>query len=422
MIENVGKVSAGKSRAQPRPSRPSWRTRFAHAGYWIIVLALVGLNGRKYWKDAQPAPELRIAARLLEQGKTEEAEVTVRALIQESPHYGEARLLLARVLGNRGAFAECAEVLKGVPFWSAVKTEALWHEANSWLKADHAKDSEDAFRRYLTDDPNHPARPRRVEAEIALINLLSLQNRWEETRDLIWGAIKNAKGRGREELLVMSLRTFLERSSPKASYETVGRFVAADPTDIEARIALATAANGIGKTEEADEQIAVCLKARPEDPKVWKAWLELLRDRSDAKAITAALVKAPKSLENVVLPFRAFAFLQEEDTTAAADAYEQAVANHPHDPDLQYRLALAARRAGRTEIEARASLRSRALRKSREELSDSLLIFVRDFRSLDAPPADRATAMNRLAKLCEELGLSRDAMEWTRLGKEVASS
>ena len=422
MIETVGEVSLRKKKTQPTRSPTRWRSRLLGLAYWFLVAGLVGANAWKYWRDSQPLPELKTAARLLEQGDSEGAEASVRAVIADSPNYGEARLLLARVLGNRKAFAECAAILKAVPFWSPVKSEAMWHEANSWLKADRASDAEEAFRRYIKDDPNHPVRPRRVEAEIALINLLSLENRWEETRDVIWEAYDHAQGRGREELLVMSLRTFLERSSPKASYDTLRRFVAADGSDAQARLALATAANGLGNFEEADEQIAFSLKSRPLDEKVWKAWMEILKERSDFKTLSEVLKRAPAVLDEALLPYRAFALLQEADAKAATAAYEKAVAHEPCNADLQYRLSMAARQAGRTDVEAAASLRSRALRKAREELSDAFLVFVRDFRSLDAAPADRAAAMRRLARLCEQLGLERDSREWKRLGKEAAAA
>jgi thioredoxin-like negative regulator of GroEL len=386
--------------------------------YWPVVLGLIGWNAWRFWED-RPLPALKTVAAWMEAGREADAERALRAHLARSPQYGEARLMLARLLANRGDVLGCAGQLHEVPFWSPLKNDATFREAQSWLKADRARDAEAAFRRYLADDPNHPvAKPFLRVAEVELINLLSLENRWDETRAVIWQAVPRAEGADREELLVMSLRTLLERSSPAASVGTLRRYVAADPSDTEARLALAVAAQALGRPAESDGQMAVCLRQRPDDPKVWRARLEVLKDRGDLAALKDALAKAPATVADALWPYRGLVLAQSGDLPGAADAYARAVASQPHDADLHYRSALVARRLGRARDEARALQRYKALQAARADLPDALTKFVEEARAPDAPTDVRRTTAARLAEICKALGRDRDAREWARLATE----
>src|SRR5262245_39860706 len=181
------------ARSAPRELAQTGRATIPKAAYWLAVAGLIVLNAWRFWDDYRPTPELSTIVGLLGAGRTADAERALRVLLRHSPNYGEARVLLARILAQRDDMTGSAPQLHAVPFWSAAKNEALYREAGCWLKGDRAKDAEAALRLYIAHDPNHPqVKPFQRSAEVDLINLLSFENRWEETREVIWQALPDA--------------------------------------------------------------------------------------------------------------------------------------------------------------------------------------------------------------------------------------
>ncbi|MGE3820089.1 MAG: tetratricopeptide repeat protein [Isosphaeraceae bacterium] len=383
--------------------------------YWPLVLTLIALNA--WWAyDARPLPDRRTLAGLVNAGKTEEAESALRAWVRRSPHDAEIRVTLARLLAGREDYRGCAEQLRAVPFWSPRKPEALYREAQTWLRIDRARDAEAALRAYTRDDPNHPVeKPHLLDAQIELINLLTLENRWEQAREVIWRAHDQVNPQSREEFLVMSLRTILERSSPRASVETLRRYLAADPEDDAARLALAVALDELGRRSEADGLLAECLRRRPSDRDVWVARLEILHGRGDLDALGAALHEAPSTLNEDLAGYRAQFLTHQGRLEEAATAYTLAIPRRPGDADLLYRYALVAHRLGRVEEERAATQKHKVWRLAREALPDVLGEYGREGRIGSATPARRVELLGRLAELCRDLGMERDAREWGRL-------
>jgi tetratricopeptide (TPR) repeat protein len=386
--------------------------------FWPSVLGLVALN--VWWYvEARPLPELKTLSAWIDAGRTAEAEETLRTWLKRSPNYGEARVMLARMLAARNDLRGCAEQLRAVPYWSQLKTEALFREGQTWLSIDRARDAEQAFRRYIADDPNHPvSKPYQAHAEVELINLLTVENRWEEVRAVIRSALPRTEGVAREELLVMSLRTFLERWIPKAAYKTLNRYVAADSSDLDARLALALNAQLLGRSDESDAQIAVCLQGRPADLNVWRTWLDLLKERGDLQALRTTLDKAPEVVSPVLWPYRGQVLAQDGKLQAAFEAYSKAITARPNDADLYYSYALIARRLGKAKEEEQALKKLKVMRKAREELPDALEDYVKLRDEAGTTPEQRSASCARLSKVCKELGWEFDATEWAKLAAD----
>jgi tetratricopeptide (TPR) repeat protein len=407
------------ARTAPYELAQSGRATLLKVAYWLALAGLIGLNAWRFWEVYRPIPELSTIVGLLGAGRTDDAEHALRVVLWHSPKYGEARVLLARILAQRDDMIGSAQQLHAVPFWSAAKNEALYREGGCWLKADRAKDAEAAFRVYIAHDPNHPqAKPFQRYAEVDLINLLSFENRWEETREVIWQALADADARAREELLIMRLRTILERSSPKGAINVLSRYVTADPTDFDARLALAGAAEDLGLHAEADQELGRCLRERPRDARAWRARLEMLKVRSDVPAAKSALGEAPAEVAGALWPYRGFVLAREGDLPAAADAYRRAIEASPNDADLYYNLALLSRRLDRPGDESAALERYRVLKKAREELPGALTRFLEEGRSADASPERRNLCLGQLSAICKALGWDGDAQEWARLMSE----
>ncbi|MFO0909157.1 MAG: hypothetical protein U0794_12545 [Isosphaeraceae bacterium] len=387
-------------------------------GFWPVLVA--GVSYELVQASNQlPPPELKTILARLEVGDLEGAEQGLRDWARYSPQAPEIRLQLARVLAARKDLLGCALQLRAVPTWAPSKYEALFREGQTWQALDRARDAERAFRTYLRDDPNHPAdKPYRDTSEVELINLMTLEGRWGETRELIWSAFPRAADRlQREELLIMSLRTVLERYGPRASVGPLRRFVAADPGDFEARLALALAEHGMKQNDAADQQIAACSAMRPDDPRVWRNWLAILKDRGDLEGMREVLKRAPARLSDSLAAYRGQVLAQDGHLVEAFAAFEKAIAEEPAEADLHYRLALVARRLGRHDRESQAQKRVQVLRSAREGLSDALKAFETEGRTDSVAPQRHDEIVLRLASICRDLGFERDAREWARLAK-----
>lgn len=84
-------------------------------GFRALIMGLLGLNGFWLWA-ARSLPELTTIARWIDNGRTSDAEQALSAFLRQTPHHGDARMMLARVLATRGKLAECASQLHEVPF------------------------------------------------------------------------------------------------------------------------------------------------------------------------------------------------------------------------------------------------------------------------------------------------------------------
>src|SRR5262245_38669672 len=115
-------TAAARPRAAPRVGRGRrvWRL-----GRWTLLLVLIGLNAWWYWRQAQPVVGLDTIAKWIEQHREGEAERALRQRLIRSPHDGESRVQLAKLLAQRQDLIGCARELHRVPFW--------WPEKGRWL-------------------------------------------------------------------------------------------------------------------------------------------------------------------------------------------------------------------------------------------------------------------------------------------------
>src|SRR4051812_8048937 len=87
--------------APPRhaSARPGYRgRRLWRFGRWALLVSLLGVNGWWSWRDSQPVEGLETIARWIEQDQEIRAEQALRHRLGRSPHDGEARIMLAKLL------------------------------------------------------------------------------------------------------------------------------------------------------------------------------------------------------------------------------------------------------------------------------------------------------------------------------------
>jgi len=386
-------------------------------GFWALIMGLLGLNGFWLW-EARSLPELKTISRWIDNSRTSDAERALSALLRQTPHHGDARMMLARVLATQGKLIDCASQLREVPFWWPTKAEALFREGQAWMQVNRARDAEAAWRQYIADDPNHPeVKPFQHRLEVELINLLALEDRWDEAREVIWRAYERVDDSSHEDLLVMSLRSHLERSSPGASVPVLRNYVAVDPTDGNARRALARQAQTLGLTEEADENIKICLKNNPKDPLVWRDWLAILQARGDFQALAVALADAPPEADSDAETWAEKALVRTHlgDLEGAAEAYRQAIARRGFEPNYYYRLSLLEQQSGHAEDAKSHRARFQDLQAARDRLAAELDRLSENHQGGDSIDNHLRTTYARLSQTCLILGLKRDADGWASL-------
>lgn len=286
------------------------------------------------------------------------------------------------------------------------------------MQVNRAQDAEAAWGQYIADNPSNPeVKPFQHRVEVELINLLALEDRWDEAREVIWKAFERVDHSSREDLLVMSLRSYLERSSPGASVPVLRNYVTADPADRNARRALARQAQALGLTEEADENIKICLKNNSKDPLVWRDWLGILRARGDFQALAIALAKAPPGADNDAETWAEKALVRTHsgDLEGAAEAYCQAIARRGFEPNYYYRLSLLEQQSGHTEDAKSHQARFQDLQAARDRLAAELDTLFESHRGGASIDNHLRTTYAQLSQTCLILGLKREADGWASL-------
>ena len=122
----------------------------------------------------------------------------------------------------------------------------------------------------------------------------------------------------------------------------------ADRADWEARRTLANAELALGQRSEALRDMRDCLEARPEDPRVWRDYLNMLQSLGERDAFDAALARVPAIVETEpeLWILRGRARERAGDWAAAAADYRRALKLKPNLSNAHYRLAAIERRLG----------------------------------------------------------------------------
>jgi tetratricopeptide (TPR) repeat protein len=347
-----------------------------------------------------------------------QAESALRERVRRAPHDGDARLLLARALAGSGQLLACAKELHAVPYWWPKKPDALLREGQAYLMLNRAKDAEAAWLAVVEDDPLHP-RPPDVfhDASLELLKLYSTEDRWEDANVVLWGAYEKASPLDRVTLLSMRLRSELERVAPAEAIVLIERYVAADPTDWEALLALARDEFALGRPEDAMRHFEECLKGQPESPRVWRDYLTSLHDQGDMATLSAAVARIPQAAESEpeIWKFRGLLKEKAGDWEGAAQDYREALARNPYIQSYHYRLSMVEERLGHRDVAAEHRKQVDRLRVARGQLLQAFSD-VRDARERNTSNApDLSVSMRHLASVCETLGWARLASAWNEL-------
>jgi len=383
-----------------------------------LLVGLLAFNVWSYWRDTRPLPDLNTISDWMRREQYAPAETALREQLRRSPHDGETRMMLARVLAARGDTLGCARQLHEVPYWSPRKAEALYREGQSYMLIDRAKDAEAAWLESIKDDPLHPVSSDLFhDACQELLKLYAIEDRWEDAYPVIWTAYDHAAPVDHPVLLAMRMRSELERIAPKESIEVLRRYVAAAADDWEALRALARAEQALGRPVEAARHFQACLRGSPDNVRAWHGYLAMLLEQGDLDAFLALLQKAPKSAdgEAETWMFRGVAREKAADWQAAAEHFRKAIKLDPSVPKYYYRLAMAEERLGLRELAVTHRKRTKEMNEARGQLPAAYASYFAAREPDKSGAPDLVATCKRLSSICETLGWTRAAQAWSRL-------
>jgi tetratricopeptide (TPR) repeat protein len=406
----------GASPTQRRPER--WRPSLWRLVRWTLLAGLLGLNAWWYWRDIQPKVGLDTISRLIEQHHDREAEESVRGYLARSPHDGEARIMLAKLLAQRNDVLGSAQELHKVPFWWPDKGKWLLMEGGAFKEFNRMADAEAAWKAVVEDDALHPVDPKFVTAAMRdLLELYAIEGRWDDAVRLIWTIYERTSDlEEREALLNMRIRTELERILPAVAVAKMEKYLAAEPADWEARRGLAKAQMALNQVDEARRNLSACVEERPDNPRGWADYLDFLHDTGDLDGLREAVARLPKAVAEHagVLKHRALLLERDRQWAQAAELYHRILLLRPAERETIYRLSLIEDRLGQHDAAQVHRERAQAMRTARTELTEAYQK-IRDLHESDPNSPKYHAAIRRLAQLCEVLGWNRDAEGWNRL-------
>lgn len=396
--------------ARSAPTRRWW----LGAAFWLAVPLLVGLNGWLFWQGRPPASLRRIDV-LISGDRLDEAESALRHLLSQSPRNGDARTRLARIFGRRKDYLELARQLELVPVWWPTRGEALFMIGQAYKQLNLARRAEAAWIECTAVDPLHPVHSLYYShAARELVALYLIEGRLADARETIRRAYLASDPSERPGILIMRMAMELNRISHEEALETLRRYVAADPDDWEARRGLALEELAARQEETAERLLEECLRARPDDPAVWRSWLELHYQRGDRETIKAALPKLPKSADGdaEIWKFRGLAREWEDDLDGAIDAFTKAVELNPAEAEYLYKLGIAEQRAGRLDTAGEHLRKAQELRAAFPKMHDAYFDLLEQLETSRPGSPEYNASAEKLAGFCDLYGWVDEAASW----------
>jgi tetratricopeptide (TPR) repeat protein len=399
-------------------------TSSARAGFpwlksflFVLTIGVLGYNGYTYWRLSQPLTNLRTISGWIASNRAADAEKALKDRLERNPNDDESRIMYARALGARKDLLGCARELHKVPAWSPQKTEALYHEGNTYSILNRAKDAEAAWLEVIKDNPLHPPNPQLFhDAAAELMQLYAFEDRWDDAFVVLWRSFDEALPDDRPTLLSWRIRSELERMAHSESIKKIKLYVEADPKDWEALRALAGAESALGQTDDAKRHYQACLKGRPDDGRAWRDYLTMLYTIGDQELWRAELDRVPIAAEKEgeIWKFRGIVKEKAGDLAGAASDYRTAIEKNPYIVEYHYRLSMIGDRLGKQAEADEQKLKTKQLREARADLR---VVFGDFYKAQNEGSKTLPAETAKLATTCRVLGFTRAADEFARLAQ-----
>ena len=225
----------------------------------------------------------------------------------------------------------------------------------------------------------------------------------------------------RVQYLLELVREDAQPTAPASIVALFEKVVARSPEDIRANIALGSALIRAGQTDRGVDILRQRVKAHPDRPEAWDAWLTGLDDAGQVETLATVLQRLPEAIAASpgMAKHKGRAAQERGDWKAAADDYRKALEVEPTDHRVEYRLARALRNAGAIEEAEPLEAKHNAFTEARQEVR-ALYELANADKTLGTRP--RPDLYLRLAENRAKMGLAEEAEAWKRLAHQTGSA
>lgn len=385
-------------RSFPGQSRRYKRTVLAALLAIALGLGATWVAWKSYWLPSYlPAGRAAIAAK-----DWPRAQRHLQKYIAWHSGETEAHFLMAQVLAEQGNLNRSLSQLNQIPDSSPLVASARWHEASLLLQLNRAAQAERAARRSLELEPNS------LDARQLLSLICRWENRLHEAERLLAELYELCAPEHRANALVQLFELHVGQFDVKETQQRLEAFLANDPSDFSARLALARLHVGMGDNAKAGEMLDECWRLKPGDIDVRAALVNCYVIFGDYQKATRLLETWPADQRDARY-WESMGTYQSEylqHYEQAAESYRRVLQHVPDDWRVRHRLAICLRSLGdeegaRVELERVDRARVALQREKMEE-------------TLKALPDMITTADGRyqIGRIYEEVGRVREATLW----------
>jgi tetratricopeptide (TPR) repeat protein len=382
----------------------SWKPTLSRL-LWPLCLIALGLLGAAVVlvvrsRSQAAAPTWQQIQQAAEAKRWGPLESMLERWLDAHPRHGEGLVQLAAIRLMRDRRADAITLLEAVPESSLLWGQAQVTLAELLINERRAAEAETVCRRHASRDPQ-ALLPRQ-----RLIYLLSLQQRADEVRDLLW-QVERIQDDPRV-LVDLVLELLLDQQDVRGFAPELEEFVNQTPEDPFLRRAWGLALLYQGKAAEAKGHLEAAAGSLVNDPIGRFALAEceiLLGNSPRAEGVLGPRPELPAD-EAAWWVFRGRLYEALGNPDSAAAAFQQALDHQPDGREAHFRLGQLLERLGRV-TEGRKHLAAA------QSQADRLLAVRREHERVRKGGLPKDPALyQKLGQLCQDAGQIREARAW----------
>jgi tetratricopeptide (TPR) repeat protein len=338
------------------PSSPAGGPAVPRRGRCLVwlglgLLVLFGIGGAvafQVWSRPDPERLKEQAQKEFERKNYALAEVLLSRALRHSAPDARDWMLLAQFAMIHHHDDEALANLAKVPDTHPLAAQAWYQRGRIERVHNRIRAAEEAYRHALDLDaratkPKPLAPEHRISARRELIYIYGMQLRREEM-SAEFEALAELTPLGFHDIFNWCLIQGVVWD-PAEVKQTLGKFLAADPSDRHSRLALAESLRQLNEFDQAEKTLA---PLPVDDPDALAIRVRIAQDRGDGAAVEALLAQGPAD-HPVLARFRGRQALQRQDGPAALRHLRLAYAADSHNRDTLFLLAQALRMVGQPE-------------------------------------------------------------------------
>ncbi len=406
--QRAGTASCAQAQRR-RVSRPPLLALLAAVSIALLLLPV----GVMLWVLFRPPPSLDLIRLWADYQLWDRADSGLRRYLRRRPEQAEALMLAARVAAAKGELERCVRLLARVPSSSPLKCAALVRQGQALRRIGYGRRAEEVLRQAvrIADQMGPAGIDMGQTARGELVSLLRLENRIDEATELLWQMYPSHRAKWR--LLIAFLRIRSGPIQPDMALGRLERCVELDPSDLDARRAVAEYLIVAGELDRAEAEVRNCLQLSPDDP----ASLEVLLDCLVRRRKWHEVAKLVQGHTDALASAKALRSVGEwlMETGRLAEAEERlgkSAELDPTEPQTFFLLGRLIRRFRGREEPRRYMNRFKLLSEQREILQRYCrTLVITDPREWQPPSPEQCLD---LAQRCAAIGWKKVAREWLR--------